>query len=206
MTEERQRLAQQLLKWHFQIESVGRRSGLGLRSPLGYTGLVLAGANAPEQAGPDRGILTGETLVEQDLSAMRLCVLSACETGLGALTEAEGVHGLMRAFHLAGCRDVVASLWQVQDRATAALMAKFYHELWAKKRPPLEALREAQLFVYRHPEQIEALAGLRGVPDLKKALEVDPWPVPQVLVPTAGGPARTPPRLWAAFFLSGTGR
>src|SRR6185295_12243677 len=112
-------------------------------SPLSYVGLALAGANQPEQT-PERGILTGEGLIGLPLENLRLCVLSACETGLGELTEAEGVMGLVRAFHLCGCPDVVASLWKVDDEATAALFAQFYHNLWVDKQPPLEALRQAQ--------------------------------------------------------------
>src|SRR5262249_32120544 len=127
------------------VSGSGLRVGLGIRNPLGYTGLVLAGANRPEAAGPDKGIVTGLTLVEQPLEGLQLAVLSACDTGLGELTGGEGVQGLARAFHLAGCPDVVASLWQVHDQATAALMARFYHELWQEKKPPIEALRAAQL-------------------------------------------------------------
>jgi CHAT domain-containing protein len=41
--------------------------------------------------------------------------------------------GLHRAFHLAGTRNVVASLWEVDDQATAALMALFYHKLWQEE-------------------------------------------------------------------------
>src|SRR5439155_123797 len=94
------------------------------KSPLGFVGLVLA----------DGEVLTGLALVDLPLENLRLVTLSACETGLGEYTGGEGVQGLQRAFHLAGCPNVVASLWQVNDAATAALMAKFYHELWTNKR------------------------------------------------------------------------
>jgi CHAT domain-containing protein len=53
--------------------------------------------------------------------------------------------GCVLPFHLGGCKNVVASLWKVDDDATAALMAVFYHELWVKGAPPLQALRRAQL-------------------------------------------------------------
>ena len=137
-------------------------AGLGLRNPAGYVGLVLAGANDPARAGPDGGILTGLGIVDLPLENLRLCVLSACETGLGELTEGEGVLGLQRAFHAAGCANVVGTLWRVDDAATAALMAQFYRELRTNGRPPLAALREAQLAFYRHPQRILALASKRG--------------------------------------------
>jgi CHAT domain-containing protein len=129
-------------------------------------------------------------------------VLSACETGLGDLTEGEGVIGLPRAFHLAGCPDVVASLWRVEDAATAALMTRFYHELWVNKRPPLEALREAQLTIYRNPDSIPDLAGERG--ELKKNEAVRlPSAAPEVK--PGEKPKRAETRRWAAFVLSGLG-
>lgn len=90
---------------------------------------------------------------------MELAVLSACDTGLGELDQGgEGVFGLQRAFHLGGCRNVVASLWKVDDEPTAALMALFYHNLWQKGEKPLDALRHAQLALLRHPEEVPLLA------------------------------------------------
>src|SRR5262249_41016789 len=99
--------------------TVDRRTA-GARSPLVLSGLVLAGANRTgEQAAPDRGILTAEALVGLRLDEMELAVLSACDTGRGSFNVAggEGVYALPRAFHLAGCHNVVASLWKVDDDA-----------------------------------------------------------------------------------------
>src|SRR5262249_9048286 len=114
LAEERRRLKKYLEDWSLGAE-VQQRPGLGLRNPAGYVGLVLTGANDPAKAGPEGGILTGLGVVDLPLEQLRLCVLSACETGLGALTEAEGVLGLQRAFHGAGCPNVVGSLWKVDD-------------------------------------------------------------------------------------------
>jgi WD40 repeat protein/tetratricopeptide (TPR) repeat protein len=75
----------------------------------------------------------------------RLAVLSACQTGLG-VTQDAGLIGLARAFHLAGVPQVVMSLWNVNDQATAALMEKFMANLRAGLPPP-EALRRAMLKV-----------------------------------------------------------
>jgi CHAT domain-containing protein len=86
-------------------------------------------------------------------------VLSACETGLGKLEGGEGVLGLQSAFHLARARTVVASLWSVSDPATSVLMERFYSDLWAEKpMSRLEALRQAQLFVLKHPEAVRERA------------------------------------------------
>jgi CHAT domain-containing protein len=203
LTEERRRLRAQLTRWEYLSDTVTEGAGGGLRSPLAYTGVVLAGANVPDRAGADNGIATGEALVELPLEGLRLCVLSACETGLGELTEGEGVHGLVRAFHLAGCPDVVASLWQVNDRETVALMEKFYYELWVNKRPPIEALREAQLLVCRRQDLIEDLSGVRGVARQEKAAKVNASEAPPG---EAAGQERLPAKYWAAFVLSGLGR
>src|SRR5208282_2113654 len=109
------------------------------------------------------GILTGESLVDLNLSGLELAVLSACETGLGDVAGGEGTFGLQRAFHLAGTRDVVASLWKVPDQSTAALMALFYRNLWTQNLSPMESLRQAQLEIYKHPDKIPELAkGFRG--------------------------------------------
>src|SRR6185436_17754504 len=115
---------------------------------------------------------SGLNLVDLPLENLKLVTLSACETGLGEYTGGEGVQGLQRAFHLAGCPNVVASLWKVNDAATAALMAKFYHELWVNKRPPIEALREGQLVIFKRPDLIPDLAGERGAPLVAKSVKV----------------------------------
>jgi CHAT domain-containing protein len=180
----------------FKMSLRGERIGAAALSPMVMTGLVLAGANNPKTAG--RGVLTGEALVDLDLSGLELAVLSACETGLGDVADGEGSFGLQRAFHLAGTRDVIASLWKVPGRPTAALMALFYRNLWEKDLPPVEALRQAQLEIYRHPENIPALAeGFRG------KFEEVPGSGAEIK-PSADGKAH--PRLWAAFTLSGPGR
>ncbi|HEX5270061.1 MAG TPA: CHAT domain-containing protein, partial [Gemmataceae bacterium] len=198
---ERRRTREQLERWTFNPEQATQRTGLGAKHPLGYVGLALAGANDPAHAGPDGGILTGLGIVDLRLEDLRLCVLSACETGLGELTEGEGVIGLQRAFHVAGCPNVIGSLWKVDDAATAALMAQFYHELRANKRAPLEALREAQLTVYRHPERVGDLAGERGRPALDASAKLG-----SAAPATSAEKAKTAPaKLWAAFVLSGTG-
>jgi tetratricopeptide (TPR) repeat protein len=179
------------------------RRGVGARNPLVQTGLVLAGANlqpGPDVLRDDRGILTGEAIAGLDLRRLDLAVLSACETGLGESASGEGVFGLQRAFHLGGCRTVVASLWKVDDEATAALMALFYHHLWAKGEPPLQALRHAQLDLLHHPDEVPLLAKARGSPFATVVKRVE------APAPPAERRATAPEKHWAAFVLSGLGR
>lgn len=95
------------------------------------------------------GMLTvGEVL--DALPAMRaeLVVLSACETGRGDLTQAEGTVGMQRAFLARGARGVLVSLWSVRDESTSILMQRFYKH-WLGDGPGgethrAEALRQAQ--------------------------------------------------------------
>lgn len=74
-----------------------------------------------------------------------LVVLSACQTGLGKDVRGEGLIGLTRGFMYAGAARVMASLWKVDDRATAELMKKFYKGILGPQHlTPTAALRAAQ--------------------------------------------------------------
>jgi CHAT domain-containing protein len=174
--------------------------------PLLGCGLVLSGANQDSE----RGTLTALEVSNLDLRGCEALVLSACETGLGKLEGGEGVLGLQSAFHLAGARTVVPSLWSVSDPATSVLMEQFYRNLWGEKPPSrLEALRQAQLFVLKHPEVVRqrarelreaiAKAGRGTAEELRgKGKEVE----------LAGDKEkregeRSHPAWWAAFVLSG---
>jgi CHAT domain-containing protein len=83
-----------------------------------------------------------------DLAA-DLVVLSGCETALGREIRGEGLVGLVRGFLYAGSRRVAASLWRIEDRATAELMARFYRAMLRGGEPPAAALRHAQLALLR---------------------------------------------------------
>ena len=85
--------------------------------------------------------------------ALKPCtvVLSACETGLNALSVGDEMVGLVRAFMVAGAARVVASLWPVADEITACFMAQFYAALAAGK-GAARALQVAQAATRRaHP-------------------------------------------------------
>jgi CHAT domain-containing protein/Tfp pilus assembly protein PilF len=181
---------------HDVVGNTRERIGAGARNPLVLSGLVLAGANLPER---DDGVLTAEALAGLQLPKLDLVVLSACETGLGDVAGGEGAFGLQRAFHIAGARNVVASLWRVDDEATAALMGLFYRKLWREGKPPPQALKEAQLALYRHPEGIPALAKARGPDFDREVRRLEEAPRPRAV-------ERAGVRQWAGFVVSGIGR
>jgi CHAT domain-containing protein len=150
------------------------------RHPGLLSGLVLAGANKP--TAEDDGVLTALELGELDLEKTELVVLSACQTGLGAVAGGEGVLGLQRALQTAGARSAVTALWKVADTATRRLMERFYQNYWTKQMGMAESLREAQRWMLSETK--------RGF----DALE-DPKETP-----------RARPFYWAAFVLSGDWR
>jgi CHAT domain-containing protein len=82
---------------------------------------------------------------------VHLVVLSACQTALGRDVRGEGLVGLTRGFMYAGASSVVASLWKVDDAATAELMKYFYSNMLQHQMQPAEALRAAQNSIRQHP-------------------------------------------------------
>jgi CHAT domain-containing protein/Tfp pilus assembly protein PilF len=93
---------------------------------------------------PEEGFLGLEDVYNMTLSA-DLVVLSACNTGLGREIQGEGLVGLTQGFMYAGAPQIVASLWSVNDAATAELMGRFYRAMEQKKMSPVAALRQAQI-------------------------------------------------------------
>jgi CHAT domain-containing protein/uncharacterized protein HemY len=96
-----------------------------------------------EKGKPQNGFLQLHEIYSLTLPA-DLVVLSACQTALGRDVKGEGLVGLTRGFMSAGATRVVASLWKVDDAATAALMTAFYKEMFTNSKKPGAALREAQ--------------------------------------------------------------
>jgi len=97
---------------------------------------------------PKDGFLRLHEIYNLQLNA-DLIVLSACETGLGKEIKGEGLIGLTRGFMYAGAPRVVASLWNVDDLATAELMKLFYQRMLKDGLPAGAALRAAQLELSR---------------------------------------------------------
>lgn len=118
-------------------------------NPLRLSGLVLAGANRLAERGPDEedGIVVAEEIAAMDLSGVEWAVLSACETGAGAVQDVEGIVGLRRAFQVAGVRSLVMSLWAVEDRSTRHWMEELYRNRFENKTTTCEAVHRATLSV-----------------------------------------------------------
>jgi CHAT domain-containing protein len=105
------------------------------------SGIVLTMIN--RNGGRENGFLQLQDIYNLNLSA-DLVVLSACSTGLGKDIKGEGLVGLTRGFMYAGAKSVVASLWEVDDRATAELMGHFYKAMLQDGLTPAAALKSAK--------------------------------------------------------------
>ena len=85
-------------------------------------------------------------------NALELLVLSACETAQGDDRSALGLAGVAVR---SGARSTVATLWQVDDEASATLISQFYDQLVQASKTGIskaEALRRAQLAILKNPE------------------------------------------------------
>lgn len=105
-------------------------------------------------SGEGNGLLHAWEIVEDLHLHADLAVLSACQTAVGGDRAGEGIVGLVRALQIAGARQVLATLWNVNDESTAELMERFYRHLTAGAEPA-EALRLAQLDLLRGPVTTE---------------------------------------------------
>ena len=106
-------------------------------SQLQRTGLMLSGGQAAwlglrKQKRDADGILLSSEIASLDLHNVGLVVLSACQTGLGDISE-DGVVGLQRAFKMAGVETLIMTLWKVDDKATSYMMVNFYNQLLSGK-------------------------------------------------------------------------
>jgi CHAT domain-containing protein/Flp pilus assembly protein TadD len=135
--------------------AVRRRSqstqSVKLENPSLRSGLFFAGANTGK-SGADDGVLTALEAAGLDLWGTKLVVLSACDTGVGAVLNGEGVQGLRRALVLAGSESQLMSLWPVSDAGTRELMIEYYRRLKAGEGRS-EALRRVQLKMLANPKR-----------------------------------------------------
>lgn len=127
--------------------------------------------------GDENGLLQVWEVLEQMHLRASLVVLSGCETGVGAQLDGEGVMGFVRAFHRAGARSVVASLWPTHDAATAELVQRFYRARLSTK-SEADALRSAMQALLGEAPAV-ASGGERGVGGLTGKVPVaalnHPW-------------------------------
>lgn len=112
---------------------------LGIKEPA----LVLSF----EGSNPDNMLLPASEVLKMKLRADSV-VLSACNTGSGEVSRAEGVMSLGRAFLSAGASSVTVSLWQVSDESTAVFMTEYYRGLLSGEDKP-EALAAARLALFK---------------------------------------------------------
>ncbi|MGI9107557.1 MAG: tetratricopeptide repeat protein [Pyrinomonadaceae bacterium] len=131
----------------------GQRTAPRIENPLLRSGLALAGANARQSADGEDGVLTALEAAGLNLWGTKLVVLSACETGVGRVSNGNGVYGLRRALVLAGSESQMMSLWQVSDEATRDLMISYYKCLMAGE-GRTEALRQVQLEMIKNKGQV----------------------------------------------------
>jgi CHAT domain-containing protein len=111
------------------------------------SGLLLSLVDEAGRPQPD-GILHLGEIYNLKLPA-EVVVLSACQTALGKEVKGEGLVGLTRGFMYAGARRVMASLWRVEDEATAELMKRLYQGMLRDGLRPAAALRRAQVAMWK---------------------------------------------------------
>jgi len=102
-----------------------------------YSGLVLDNS-------PSSRELWLAPEISRSSYALDLVVLSACESNQGQYIDGEGLMSLGRSFLESGVRQVVGSLWRVEDQSTSELMASFYQALYNKNLTASAALKSAQ--------------------------------------------------------------
>jgi len=98
----------------------------------------------------DGSLTVHEILSSVDLSGTKLVVLSACQSAIGARTGGDEIVGLTRALLYAGTPNVISTLWNINDAASADLMTDFYRRLTSGSSAAV-ALRQAQIHMLENP-------------------------------------------------------
>ncbi|MFB2836257.1 CHAT domain-containing protein [Floridanema evergladense] len=142
------------------------------------SGLILADAKLPETAATEKGIpvirsrrgdfnpeecLTLPEIFNLRLRNCRLVALSACETGITDIsTTSDEYISILAGFFFAGSRNVLGTLWAVNDVSTAIFMIRFYETLLGKSQPPAAlALKKTQEWM-RSTTVAELLDWIKG--------------------------------------------
>ena len=127
-----------------------------VQDPMLRSGLLFTGANRTlkgEESKGENGLLSAAEASLLDLRETELVVLSACETGKGEVKNSEGVYGLRKAFSDAGAKNIIMSLWKVDDKVTQEFMSRFY-EIWLNEKTSIRvAFNKTQLEIKaKYPE------------------------------------------------------
>jgi CHAT domain-containing protein/tetratricopeptide (TPR) repeat protein len=134
---------------NFDVVHFGGHAFVNPEFPL-LSRLAFAGDAGTEQS------LFAHEIARVRFPRTRVVVLAACSTATGVVSRGEGVISVARPFLGAGVPLVIASQWDVDDRATEQLTLVFHREL-AKSSDPIQALRAAQLAMLRGGDAIQAL-------------------------------------------------
>ncbi|HRI79043.1 MAG TPA: CHAT domain-containing protein [Cyclobacteriaceae bacterium] len=128
-------------------------------NPLMKSGLLLKGAGdildkTSYNYNIESGVLTAYEAMSLNLDKTDLVVLSACETGLGEISNGEGVYGLQRAFFVAGAKVLIMSMFKVDDDATQKLILNFYRKWLASGNLRKSFIEAKQELRAEYPEPI----------------------------------------------------
>jgi CHAT domain-containing protein len=124
------------------------------REPMLLSGIALAGANREVAGTGKEGLLFALEAEGLNLDGTELVVLSACDTAQGSVDYSEGVFGLARALRTAGARNVLVTLWPLDDGEARDFMADFYKNWTAQEHSdPAGALRDTQRQWIRHADR-----------------------------------------------------
>lgn len=90
------------------------------------------------------GIVSAQEFSQMNLGGVDILILSACETARGKAEQGEGVLGLRRGLHQGGVKQLVLTLWPIEDQATVQVMRHFYQLMGGEPVSAVTALAAAQ--------------------------------------------------------------
>ena len=116
-----------------------------ITNPMLKSGVALSGANIGIKQQTGDGLVNALKLSGLSLDGTDLVVLSACETGLVDVKDTSSVASLPKTFIQAGSKNVLMSLWSVDDNSTVELMKEFYTDTKGNEKKFNEVLRNAKI-------------------------------------------------------------